>query len=390
MTTNSVFWKIKKRKNFILQFVCILNTFISIAQHAKAYNMEYLKSKKKQELIEMALLILKEKQPSLVLNPDDFETTAWKNSTEMLIKFRRYIRFIPLNAEPNQYYDITINLITKQILPFESGYNFSFYIPSEEDKMKLNFIKQKADFQKDPYSERTITENIDYYWVSNFGKTSLNKFFIKKSNGFKSAIIQNTFSEFRPKAVLESIYEREEKIKFFDEEETTQKTKKAIIEMGITLLKEKNPSLKFNFNDYENNVLGDSKNMLVEFKRIIRYVPFGTDPEKRFSYDITINLNTNEVSPFDDYFKSEFYIETPKDKKAIAFIKKNFGGFSANFENTIYEGEEDYFIDSKNQSSFGKYTVNKRTGIVKTEIQASYESMPKPIIENPDGYSEIK
>lgn len=134
MTTNSVFWKIKKRKNLILQFVCILNTFISIAQHTKAYNMEYLKSKKKQELIQMALLILKEKQPSLVLNPYDFETTAWKNSTGILIKFRRYIRFIPLNAGPNQYYDITINLITKQILPFESGYNFSFYIPSEEDK----------------------------------------------------------------------------------------------------------------------------------------------------------------------------------------------------------------------------------------------------------------
>lgn len=378
MTTNSVFWKIKKRKNLILQFVFILNTFISIAQHTKAYNMEYLKSKKKQELIQMALLILKDKQPSLVLNPDDFETTAWKNSTEILIKFRRYIRFIPLNTEPNQYYDITINLITKQILPFESGYNFSFYIPSEEDKKKLNFIKQKTDFQKDPYSEITITENMDYYWISNFSKTSLNKFFIKKGNGFKSAIIQNTFSEFRPKAVLESIYEQEEKIQFFDEEETTQKTKKAIIEMGITLLEEKHPSLTLNFDDYESNVLGDSKNTLVEFKRIIRYVPVGTDPEKRFSYDITVNLNTNEIAPFDDYFKLEFYIETEEDKKAIEFIKKNFGGFSASFENTIHEGEKDYSITSTNKYSYGKYVLNKETGEKKATMQGSYMPMPAP------------
>jgi hypothetical protein len=173
-------------------------------------------------------------------------------------------------------------------------------------------------------------------------------------------------------------------------EQLKSKQKQELIVIALHILKEKQPSLVINFENFESTVWGNSKEILVKFRRIIRYVPFGTDPEKRFSYDITVNLNTNEVSPFDDWFQSEFYIETKADQKALAFIKKNFGSFSANFENTIYEGEEDYFIDSNNQYSFGKYKVNKRTGIVKTEIQGSYEPMPKPIIENPDDYSEIK
>ncbi|MEM0575859.1 hypothetical protein [Flavobacterium polysaccharolyticum] len=173
-------------------------------------------------------------------------------------------------------------------------------------------------------------------------------------------------------------------------EQLKSKQKQELIVIALHILKEKQPSLVINFENFESTVWGNSKEILVKFRRIIRYVPFGIDPEKRFSYDITVNLNTNEVSPFDDWFQSEFYIETKVDQKALAFIKKNFGSFSANFENTIYEGEEDYFIDSNNQYSFGKYKVNKRTGIVKTEIQGSYEPMPKPIIENPDDYSEIK
>ncbi|PXY47009.1 hypothetical protein [Flavobacterium hydrophilum] len=380
--------KIRRTKIILMKLILILNTISSLAQHTKAYNMEHLKSKSKQELIEIALEILKEKQQSLIIDSDDFESTAWQNSKKILVKFRRYIRFIPLNTDPYQYYDITVNLITKQVLPFDSVFNFTFFIPTEEDKKKLDFIKSKTDFAKQSNSEITITENEDHYWISNSSKTSFSKFFINKKTGFKSGLLEGTYSVPHIKPVLESTYDREEKVKLFKGDEISKKT---IIDMAVALLNKRQPSLQLNFEDYETKVLGDSKNMLVEFKRIVRYVPFGTDPEKRFSYDITVNLNTTEILPFDDFFKSEFYIETEKDKKAIEFVKKNFGGFSSGFENTIYEREEDYFIDLKNQYSFGKYVVNKKTGEQKTEIQASYDPMPKPeAIENPDVFIEIK
>lgn len=391
--TKSNLWKTKKRNRFFLMItVLFLNVITCLGQHTKKENtMEQLRSKQKEELIEIALEILKEKQPSVVTDLDEFETSAWKNSKEVIVKFRRYIRFISLKADTSQYYDISVNLITKQILPFESGYNFIFYIPTEEDKKKLKFIKEKAIIPNQPDSEITITENEDHYWISNSNKTSYSKFFINKKTGFKSGIIENTYAVFQPKPVLESIYEREKIIKFFDKEEAAQKTKKDIIQMATALLKEKHSSLLLDFADYDVTVLGDSKNTLVEFKRIIRYIPLGIDPEKRFSYDITVNLNTGKISPFDDYFKSEFYIETKEDKKAINFIKKKFDIFSFEFENTIYEGEEDYFIDCRNQYSLGKYTVSKKTGIGKPEIQASFDPMSNPIeIEDLDILTEIK
>jgi len=370
----------------------LFNVFLMNAQKTSAMtNRHELDSKYKAELIQTAVAILKEKHPCVIIDSDDFESTAWQNSKEILVKFRRYIRFIPLNTEPNQYYDITVNLITKQVFPFESGYNFTFYILTEADKKQLDFIKNKTSFPKQSNLEITITENEDHYWISSKNKTSFSKFFINKKTGFKSGLIEGSYSVPQVKPVLESIYEREEKIKLFDGDEISQKTKKEITKMAAVLLNKKHPTLRVDFDDYESTVSGDSKNTLVEFKRIIRYVPFGADPEKRFSYDITVNLNTSEISPFDDHFKSEFYIETNEDKKAIEFVKKNFGGFSSGFENTIYEGEEDYLIDLKNQYSFGKYVVNKKTGEQKTEIQASYNPMPKPeTIEDLDVFIEIK
>lgn len=385
-------WKIKPvRTNLLLIVILILNIMTALAQNKTTPNMEELKLKSKQELVQIAFDILKERQPSLVLNSDDFESSAWGNSKEIIVKFRRYIRFIPINAEPYQYYDITLNLITKQILPFESGYNFTFYTPTQEDKKKLDFIKEKVDFSNHSSFDITITENEDNYWVSKKSKTSFSKFFIDKKTGFTSGVMDGSYSLLVAKPVLESTYEREEMIQFLDVNESTRITKNVVIRMAKGILQKDKPQLVLNFDDYESTVSGDSKNTLVTFRRIIRYIPLGINPEKRFFYDIIVNLNTNKISPFDDTFESDFYIETNEDKKAIQFVKKNFGGFTPEFENTIHEGKEDYFIDLKNKYSLGKYTVNKKTGKQKTEMQASMEPYPQPnSIEDLDTLLEIK
>ena len=179
--------------------------------------------------------------------------------------------------------------------------------------------------------------------------------------------------------------------KAYNMEYLKSKNKKELIEIALEILKEKQPSITIDPDDFEGTAWGNSKEIIVKFRRYIRFIPLYNDPEKRFSYDITVNLNTNEISPFDDTFKSEFYIETDEDKKAIEFIKKNFDIFSSDFENTIYEGEEEYSVSRENQYSFGKYAVNKKTGEVKVEIQGSYEPMPKPNMpEDQDFFTEIR
>lgn len=173
-------------------------------------------------------------------------------------------------------------------------------------------------------------------------------------------------------------------------EQLKSKQKQELIVIALHILKEKQPSLVINFEDFESTVWGNSKEILVKFRRIIRYIPLSTNPEKRFSYDITVNLNTNEISPFDDWFQSEFYIETKADQKALAFIKKNFGVFSSDFENIIQEDEEDYCIHQTNSYSLGIYRLNKKTGKVEMSLNGHMEPTPKPIIQNPDDFIEIK
>lgn len=352
----------------------LFNVFLVNAQKpSEMNNRTELDSKNKQELIQIGLDILKEKQPSLVINPDDFESTAWGNSKEIVVKFRRYVRFVSIDSDPYQQYDITINLITKQILPFDSIFDFTFYNPTEVDKKKLDFVNKKTNFQKQSNSEITITENEDYYWISNSSKISLSKFFITKETGLKSGLIEGAYSLGPVQPVLQSIYDRDEKIKLFDTDETSQKTKKEIVNMAIVLLKKRQPSLQIDYDDYESTILGNSKKIVVEFRRIIRYIPLDIDLKAQYAYDITVNLNSGEILPFDDFFKSGFYTETIEDKKALAFIKKNSGPFFSDFKNTIKEQKEDYFIVCQNKYSLEKYLLNKKTGERKTELKITLD-----------------
>lgn len=174
-------------------------------------------------------------------------------------------------------------------------------------------------------------------------------------------------------------------------EELKLKSKQELIQKAFEILKEKQPSLRIDSNDFESSAWGNSAERIVKFRRIIQYIPLGTNPEDKISYDVNVNLNTNEISPFDDTFKSEFYVETEEDKKALVFIKKHFGPLSSDFENIIYEGEEDYFINSDSEQSFGRYVLNKKTGLQGASIQSSYESNPKPnSTEDLDPLMEIK
>lgn len=365
----------KARTRFALLLLLVLNTMTALAQNKTTANMEELKLKSKPELIQIAFEILKEKQPSVVINADDFESSAWGNSKEIIVKFRRYIRFIPLNADPKEKisYDVTVNLNTNEISPFDDYFKSEFYIETEEDKKAIAFVKENSipipsDF------EITISEKLSSYWINRNSKTTFCHFFIEKKTGVKSGVMEGSFSVNQVKSILEPFDESEEMIEIYDSNELKRIRDNFFINIAKDLLREAQPLL--DFNDYCSFVLSDSNYSVVQFKRIIRYFPLGTNPEKRISYDIKVNLNTNKISPFDDILKSEFYIETKEDKKALEFVKKNFGILGCDFENTIYETAQGYLICCDNQYGFRRYDLNKKTG--EYALVDEFSSHPEP------------
>lgn len=163
-------------------------------------------------------------------------------------------------------------------------------------------------------------------------------------------------------------------------EESEHTNKRELIEMGFVLLQEKQPQVTIKPEDFEITAWKNSKEIVVKFRRIIRYIPLRFFSKKRIDFDITVNLKTHEILPFDGVFNTTFYTPTKADQEAIAFVQEKFGYFSGDFENTIREGKEDYFIDCENEYSYGKYTLNKITGKPGPALQGSY--IPVSLVEH--------
>jgi hypothetical protein len=161
-----------------------------------------------------------------------------------------------------------------------------------------------------------------------------------------------------------------------------------LIQLAIDILKEKQPDIPIHTDDYSIKVWRGANGASVDFTRIIRYVPLDKASTHLF-YDIIVNLVNQSIIPFDDTFKyGEFYIPTQQDVEAMAFIKKHFGVFSSQFENTILEEAEEYKISSTNENSFGYYTLNKITGEQGPPLQGSYLQMPNPNLGNEDIFND--
>lgn len=148
--------KIRRLKILFVKLILILNTITSLAQHTKMeYTMEHLKSKQRQELIEMALEILKEKKPSVIIDSDDFEVSVLGNSQDILVQWLRKVTFIPLeNRFKGIYqYDITVSLMTNCISKSHySDLKYNNYVESDslfsltsDDEKIIEIAKQVYD-----------------------------------------------------------------------------------------------------------------------------------------------------------------------------------------------------------------------------------------------------
>jgi hypothetical protein len=161
-------------------------------------------------------------------------------------------------------------------------------------------------------------------------------------------------------------------------DELQNKKKEDLVQMAFNLIIKEQPNVTFDVRDFEITAWKNNRGVLVKFRRIIKFFPLKMATDQAIDFDITVNLTNDKILPFDNIISTAFYVPTETDLKSLLFIKEKFGFFSSNFENTIREGENDYFIDCENEFSYGKYILNKKTGELGPALQGSY--MPVPFL----------
>lgn len=184
--------------------------------------------------------------------------------------------------------------------------------------------------------------------------------------GFILLFVFNSSLAFSQKPMENSV----EKLKSFG--------KDSLINLALIALMEKKLPEEISPEDYEITVWANKTEVLVKFRRLIKFIPLN-HKEEDFEYNLVVNLLTHKVSPFDDWHHmNEFYNPSKEEKEKIKFVKKAYGLPHDGFENVIHEYEDSYKVSIDNDVAFGRYSIDKKTGVVSTETQGSYEPAPFP------------
>lgn len=171
----------------------ILNS-LAFSQKSMENRVETLKSFGKDSLINLALITLKEKKLPAEISPEDYEITVWANKTEVLVKFRRLIKFIPLNHEIDDFeYNLVVNIITHKVSPFDDWFHMGeFYNPSKEEKEKIKFVKKAYGLPHNGF-ENVVHEYEDLYKISLDNEVAYGRYSIDKKTGAVSIEIQGSY-----------------------------------------------------------------------------------------------------------------------------------------------------------------------------------------------------
>ena len=295
------------------------------------------------------------------------------------VVFSRVIRY-PSNTIENICYDITVNLNTKKIIPFDNQ-DLVFYNSSKKADKTIKYLKKKGLIPKtnQPDIEYTIIENTDYYLISCFdnlynidknvignenhpylSKTLFHKktgetLFFKGKNPFYYLSI-TTFKEYYHENLFTVL-----------KKENTSDNK--IVAIATSILKEKQPHLNFNPDDFDIVILGNYKDLIVKYRRFIRF----KKSNKETTFDIAVNIITKEIYPLNS-LENSLYISSLSDKKAIKIIKNTITlERNKNIEHTISENEDYFWITSLSEKKVKKYFIAKKNNEV-IWVNESYNS----------------
>ena len=154
--------------------------------------IDSIKSQGKGTIIAMAYDLLAAKQPALKIDPNDYEVTVWANSTEIQVRFRRLIRYV--SKDQWAEYDITVNLIRNEILPFDDWFRKDkFFEPDDAQQQVIAYLKELLNLPY-PHMENNISEDEENYYVDLTSKTAFSHQIISKATGERLAPLEGTYA----------------------------------------------------------------------------------------------------------------------------------------------------------------------------------------------------
>jgi hypothetical protein len=169
-------------KLFLLHFVFYTITSIVLTQNIDNKSLNHM-NVKKDSLIQLANEILELKYPSFKFNVSEYDITAWGNSKTTVVKYKRIIRFIPLDKKNNNLcYDFEVDLINKSIYPFDTWGIDMFYIPTSEEQAKIDFVIKAFGLPHKGFSN-SIEEDADVYRINLDNEYSYGRYVIDKITG---------------------------------------------------------------------------------------------------------------------------------------------------------------------------------------------------------------
>jgi len=137
----------------------------------------------KNKLIDQANKIITSKYSQFVLDPLLYEITAWKNSEKTIVKYRRIIRFTPVDKKgENLNYDFEVNLTNQNVSPFDLWGFEKFYFPTIEEQEEINFIIKAFGLPRFGFNN-SIIEGPDMYSVFIDNEIAFGRYFLDKTTG---------------------------------------------------------------------------------------------------------------------------------------------------------------------------------------------------------------
>ncbi len=209
-----------KKIGYILLFL-ILKTTLSFSQNQTMDSTtKQIILQGKKAIVAYAFTILKEKAPTLKINPKDYEITVWANKTNTFVKFRRRIKYYPKNKQEKVVYDFSVNIITQETGIWSID---DFYTPTKQDLKNIEFVKKHAPLPSSDQFEIRISETKDQFQISCTNKVAFGKYFIDKQTGKELPSIQGSYIPMpKPNATLSGEIEEDPLKEIFDTTTTSE------------------------------------------------------------------------------------------------------------------------------------------------------------------------
>jgi hypothetical protein len=146
--------------------------------------------------------MIRSRFPDLEIKPEEFEITVWSNKKEVVVKYRRLIRYVVKDS--NLYYDISVNIVSGEIAPFDGIlYSGNFFIPTENQKKVIGYLKERLNLPL-PNMDNEVSENDENYYVSATSNTAFIHLIVNKKTGRQTEPLQGTY-HVAPKGISPSI-----------------------------------------------------------------------------------------------------------------------------------------------------------------------------------------